>query len=77
MIEVSNVQALRSMTGNSEDLAYCNGPPNIGDGGDGISIQRTDAIFVGTGLYNQDNNGTIIKASSNDTGRWVRQYEEQ
>ena len=32
-------------------------------------------IFTGSGIYSEDNNGTIIKANGSDTGRWIRQYD--
>lgn len=75
MTEVLNLQSLRGIIGNSGDVYYAKGHTNSGDGGGGIFIWRTDSVFVGTGTYSQDNNGTIIKATGNDTGRWVRQYD--
>lgn len=77
MTEVLNLQALRSIIGNSGDTVYAKGHTNAGDGGGGIFIWRTGTAFTGTGTYNLDNNGTIVKANSNDTGRWIRQYEDQ
>lgn len=75
MTEVLNLQALRGIVGNSGDVYYAKGHTNLGDGGGGIFIWRIDLIFRASGIYSQDNNGTIVKVTGNDTGRWVRQYE--
>jgi len=76
MTEVLNLQALRSIAGVIDgELYYVKGHSTVGDGGGGIFMWRTNPVFIGTGIYSQDNNGTIIKAIGNDTGRWVRQYD--
>ncbi len=75
MTEVTNLSALRGIVGSTNgELYYAKGHSNLGDGGGGIFMWRTDSIFIGTGIYNQDNDGTIVKVTGNDTGRWVRQY---
>lgn len=86
MTEVLNLQALRSIVGISDgDLYYAKGHTSAGDGGGGIFMWRTGAIFLTgnppsiPGIYSVDNNGTIIQAViggiPDDTGRWVRQYD--
>nr|WP_294778322.1 glycosyl hydrolase family 28-related protein [uncultured Flavobacterium sp.] len=80
MTEVLNLESLRGIVGQFEgELYYALGHSSIGDGGGGIFMWRTSAIFTGIGLYNQDNNGTIVQAIidgiPDDSGRWVRQYD--
>lgn len=75
MTEVTKLSALRGIVGSTNgELYYAKGHSNLGDGGGGIFMWRTDYNFIGTGTYNQDNDGTIVKVTGNDTGRWVRQY---
>jgi hypothetical protein len=78
MTEVTNLQALRGIVGSSNgELYYVKGHTNLGDGGDGIFMWRTEQIFI-NGIYQNDNNGTILKTTSSlgwFSGRWVRQYE--
>jgi len=78
MTEVVNLAALKAITGSSNgELYYVKGHTNLGDGGQGIFMWRTDSIFT-TGIYQNDNNGTILKTTSTagwTIGRWVRQYE--
>ena len=75
MIEVSNLQTLRGIGGMTGEIVYVKGHTNAGDGGGGIFMWRTDAVFTGNGIYSPDNNGTIVKASVTSSGRWVRQYD--
>ncbi|MFP9098228.1 hypothetical protein ACLI09_04180 [Flavobacterium sp. RHBU_24] len=72
---MSNLTALRATVGISAQTAYVKGHTTAGDGGGGMFIWSTDAAFT-TGVYAIDNNGTIIQATGNNTGRWVRQYED-
>ncbi|MBN1618321.1 hypothetical protein JW887_03195 [Candidatus Dojkabacteria bacterium] len=78
MIEIANLQTLRGIVGSTNgELYYVKGHTNPGDGGGGIFMWRTEYIFK-TGIYQNDNNGTIIKTTSipgQSIGRWVRQYE--
>lgn len=83
MNEVTNLQALRAITGNNNgQLYYVKGHTNSGDGGGGVFMWRTGNDFKpkpnGNGNYAIDNNGTVIEttsASGKLLGRWVRQYE--
>lgn len=75
MTEVLNLQSLRSIPGNSGNTIFVKGHTNAGDGGGGVFIWQTGTNFIGTGIHSQDNNGTIIKVTNNDFGRWVRQFE--
>lgn len=82
MTEVLNLQALRAIVGTAGELYYARGYNLDGDGGGGVFMWRIDEtspiyvpIFTGTGIYSQDNDGTIVKTTGNDTGRWVRQYD--
>ena len=75
---ITNTMAdLRSKAGKPNDVIYLKGYYTSGDGGEGYFIWKTDSIFLSSssGLYKDDNGGTIIKVTNNDTGRWVRQYE--
>lgn len=80
MIEVTNLTILKNLPHSNiinGDLFYVKGHTTEGDGGGGIFMWRTDTIFI-TGIYQDDNNGTIIKTTSSagwSFGRWVRQYE--
>ncbi len=81
MTEVANSQALRGIVGSTNgELYYVKGHKNLGDGGEGVFMWRTYDIFKNptTGIYINDNNGTILKTTSStgwNVGRWVRQYE--
>ena len=80
MTEVANLAELRNLphTGfTNGDLFYIKGHSTLGDGGGGTFMWRTDQIFI-NGIYQNDNNGTIIKTTSipgQFVGRFVRQYE--
>lgn len=64
MTEVLNLQALRTIVGSFDgELYYAKGHTSAGDGGGGIFMWRTNSVFIGTGIYNQENNGTIIKVN--------------
>lgn len=82
MNEVLNLEALRGIVGSiNGELYYVKGHTNLGDGGEGVFMWRTDDVFINpneTGIYKNDNNGTILKTISIQgwtVGRWVRQYE--
>jgi len=82
MTEVANLQALRGVVGSTNgELYYVKGHTNVGDGGGGIFMWRTDDVFINpgpSGIYKNDNNGTILKTTSipgQSIGRWVRQFE--
>jgi hypothetical protein len=63
MTEVTNLQALRGIVGSTNgELYYVKGHTNLGDGGDGIFMWRTEQIFI-NGIYQDDNNGTILKTT--------------
>jgi len=79
MTEVLNLQDLRGLIGIDAETIYVKGHTTSSDGGGGIFMWKNEPniinpVFTGTGIYSQDNNGTIVKATSNDTGRWIRQY---
>jgi len=75
MTELSNLAALRATVGSIDQLAYIKGHTTAGDGGGGTFIWRTGTPFT-SGVYAIDNNGTVIQATGNNTGRWVRQFED-
>ncbi len=91
MIELVNLNELKNyqpVGGFYNGLTvFVKGHTNLGDGGGGIFMWRTDDIFkttnpppsVSPGIYSVDNNGTIIQSQNNlilnDSGRWVRQYD--
>jgi hypothetical protein len=74
MTEVLNLAALRSVTGTTGELRYAKGHTIAGDGGGGMFLWRTETEFT-SGMYSTDNDGTIIKPTATNTGRWVRQYD--
>lgn len=56
--------------------SYDDGP--YADNGGGHFIWKTDPVFLtsgGPGYFSENNDGTIVDAWGNDTGRWVRMYE--
>lgn len=79
MTELSNLTALKGIIGSTNgELYYVKGHTTEGDGGGGIFMWRTGGEFINTGIYKDDNNGTIIRTTSSagwNLGKWVRQYE--
>ncbi|CAM3417355.1 hypothetical protein FLLO111716_08995 [Flavobacterium longum] len=78
----NNLTELKAMAGTlNGQIVFVKGHTNPGDGGGGYFMWKTNDIFKTSmsGIFSQDNNGTIIQAVisglANDSGRWVRQYE--
>jgi hypothetical protein len=64
MTEVTNLQDLRGIIGSTNgELYYVKGNANLGDGGEGIFMWRIEQIYI-NGIYQNDNNGTILKTTS-------------
>ena len=75
---VSTIKDLRGVTGmNVGDVIYVKSHTSPEDGGGGFFKWRNDADLTGTGYFGKDNNGTLIKATANNSGRWVREYNGQ
>lgn len=70
MTKLTNINALKTFSPipSAGTPVYIKGHTTAGDGGGGIFIWRTESVFIGTGMYNQNNDGTIIKINNNDTG---------
>lgn len=71
MIEETNLNALRSAAITS-DTIYVQGHTTPGDGGGGLFRWRDNL----SGIYNFDNDGTIIESCISTDGKWVRQYDD-
>jgi len=76
MTEVTNLTDLRNLP-ITTDTVYVKGYDNTGDGGGGLFLWRTEAVFQ-TGYYGTENYGTIIKSNliAENKGSWIRQYDD-
>jgi hypothetical protein len=73
---VSDIKTLRTITGAVNEVIYVKYHTVDYDNGGGFFIWRTSAELInGNGYFTRDNNGTIIKATASNTGRWIRQYD--
>lgn len=70
----NNIVELRNSTGNINDIVYIKGHTTTGDGGEGNFIWTTLPIS-NPGF--SDNDGTIIRDSSNTTPGWIRIIEDK
>lgn len=76
MRTVNDIKTLRTLTGVANQVVYVKHHSIDYDNGGGFFMWRTSAELVnGNGYFTHDNNGTIIKATGNNTGRWIRQYD--
>ncbi|MBC7722860.1 MAG: hypothetical protein H7068_12605 [Pedobacter sp.] len=75
MTEVTNLTDLRNLPITTQTV-YVKGYDILGDGGGGWFLWRDETIFK-TGIYSNENYGTIIKSNvvANDVGSWIRQYD--
>lgn len=78
----NTIADLRATAGTANnEMVLIKGYNSAGDGGGGNFLWKTDTVFKTNGhlgrpgRFSVDNGGTIIKAGSNDNGRWIRQYD--
>lgn len=75
---VSNLAALRSLPAptSGNPVTYVAGHTTAGDSGAGMFVWMTGSIYTdASSVFSVDNNGTIIKPTSSNTGRWIRQFD--